>query len=77
MDYKKYNDYELIYMVHENDEESNSILLRKYSPIIGKICSKYYKRFNQYGYDYEDFYQEGLAAFYRAIKYYDDKRHRK
>ena len=29
----KYNDYELLYMVRENDEFSSRILLEKYYPI--------------------------------------------
>lgn len=72
MSYKKYNDYELIYMVHENNEESNSILLEKYSPIIISLSNKYYKKFKNSGYEYDDFYQEALSAFYRAVRKYDE-----
>ena len=39
MDYKKYNDNELIYMVQENDESSTDILIRKYRPIIFKLSN--------------------------------------
>ena len=74
MDYKKYNDNELIYMVRENDESSNYILLNKYMPIIISLSRKYYNDFLGCGYDYEDFYQEALSAFYGAIKRYDDSK---
>ncbi len=74
MDYKKYNDNELIYMVRENDEASTSILLRKYSPIIYKLAREYYNKYIGYGYEYDDFYQEALSAFYRAIFTYSDSK---
>ncbi len=71
MDYKKYNDNELIYMVRENDEESNNILLEKYKPIIINLSKKYYDVFNNNGYEFDDFYQEALISFYNAVKRYD------
>ena len=74
MDYKKYNDYELVYMVRENDEYSNKLLFEKYVPIILSITNRYYKQYNGLGYDYEDFYQEALAAFYKAISNYDESK---
>ena len=71
MDYKRYNDNELIYMVQENDEDSTNLLVKKYSPIILKICNEYHHRYYGYGYEFDDFYQEALSAFYRAIHTYD------
>ena len=72
MDYKRYNDNELIYMVQENDEDSTNLLVKKYSPMILKICSEYYHRYDGYGYEFDDFYQEALSAFYRAIYTYNN-----
>lgn len=74
MDYKKYNDNELIYMVRENDESSSDILLNKYMPIILSLSKKFYNDYSRYGYDFEDFYQEALSAFYRAIGKYDSSK---
>jgi RNA polymerase sigma factor (sigma-70 family) len=71
MDYKKYNDNELIYMVQENDEVSSGILLKKYAPILMNISKRYYDRSIGCGYELEDFYQEALASFYKAITTYD------
>ena len=56
MDYKKYNDNELIYMVQENDESSTDILIRKYRPIIFKLSNEYYKKYTGRIYDFDDFY---------------------
>ena len=74
MDYKKYNDNELIYMVHENDDVSSSLLLKKYYPIIFKLSKEYYDKFIGCGYELDDFYQEALAAFYRALHSYDESK---
>lgn len=72
MDYKKYNDNELIYMVQENDEYSTSILLEKYTPIIFKLSNEYYKKYNGCIYEMDDFYQEALVSFYKALYTYDN-----
>lgn len=72
MDYKKYNDNELIYMVRENDEISTNILVNKYYPIILNISNEYYKKYNGYIYDFDDFYQEGLFSFYKALSTYNN-----
>ena len=74
MDYKKYNDNELIYMVQENDEVSNNLLLKKYYPIIFKLSNEYYNKYNGVIYELDDFYQEALSAFYRAISNYDNNK---
>ena len=73
MNYKNYNDYELIYMVRENND-TYDLLFEKYNPIIRKLSYEYYNKFKDYGYDYEDFLQEGNIAFQRAIIKYDDEK---
>jgi len=72
MNYKKYNDYELIYMVRENDDVSRDLLFKKYRPVVSSIVSDFYNRYKEYGYDYDDFYQEALLSFDRAVMYYDE-----
>ena len=74
MNYKNYNDYELIYMVRENDELSKNIIMEKYIPIIRKIASEYYQKFSNYGFEYEDFLQEAQLAFYQALGKYDESK---
>ena len=74
MKYKDYNDYELIYMVRENNEESKDLLFRKYAPIIGKISLNFYNNYKDYGYEYDDFYQEAMIAFDKAIMNYNDSK---
>jgi len=74
MNYKIYNDYELIYNVRENDDFSRDVLYEKYSPIIRKLASEYYKKFNQYGYEFDDFLQEAYISFQKAIVRFNDNK---
>lgn len=39
--YKDYNDYELIYLAQEENEDAINIIYQKYNPIIYKKCLKY------------------------------------
>ena len=74
MKYKNYNDYELIYMVRENDDDSKNILYQKYLPIIHSIAHEYYYRFCKYGFDYDDFFQEAMISFQKALIAYDENK---
>lgn len=67
MDYKDYNDYELIYMVRENDEDNCDILFNKYYGIVKKIASKYFSYIKGRGADFDDLIQEGYIGFNSAI----------
>ena len=74
MNYKEYNDYELVYMVRENDDECTNILYDKYMPILKKIAYDYYQKFNTYGYDYDDFLQEAFISFQKALVSFDESK---
>lgn len=74
MKYKDYNDYELLYMVRENDDFSKDLLLKKYSPIINKIALEFFNSYKNYGYEYDDFYQEAMLAFNNAVVSYDENK---
>ena len=74
MNYKNYNDYELISMVRENDEFSYYSLFVKYKPIVKNISKEFYDRYSDYGYDYDDFIQEGYVGFQNALNKYDSSK---
>lgn len=74
MDYKNYNDYELLYMVRENDEISYNELFSKYVPIVKKIAMDFYQNFKAFGYDPDDFIQEGYLGFQRAVTSFDENK---
>ena len=72
MNYKVYNDYELISMIREKDDNSYDVLFHKYMPIIKRIALDYYQKFSTYGYDLDDFIQEGYLAFQKALLNYNE-----
>ena len=71
MNYKNINDYELMYMIRENDDNAINMMYEKYLPLIRKIASKYYSKISYCGVDFDDFVQEGMIAVNRAIISYD------
>ena len=74
MKYKNYNDYELIYMVKENDDFSYDALYKKYMPIIKSIAYDFYIKYKNYGYEFDDFVQEAYLSFHNAIKHFDEQK---
>ena len=60
----KYNDYELLYLIQEMDDEALDIMLKKYIPLIkARIKAFRIKKSSQ-----EDFLQEGLLVLNKAIQ---------
>lgn len=74
MFYKKDNDYELIYMVRENDNGSYNTLFNKYLPIMKRLSYNYYVKYKNYGADYDDFLQESYVAFHNALTKFNENR---
>ena len=72
MDYEINNDYELIYLIQEEDEQALNIMLKKYEPLIKKIVNHYYRIFKDFNIDFQDLVQEGRIGLYRAIKSYKE-----
>ena len=67
MTYQRYNDYEIINLIREGNDEALKLMFDKYSRLISK---KIYK-FNLY-FDYDDMHQEGLMILYKSIKVFDE-----
>ena len=63
----EYNDYELVYLAQENNEEATEILINKYNPLINSRCSYYYQRCDKKGFEFNDLYLEALYGFNEAI----------
>jgi len=72
MDYKCVNDYELIYMIRENDEDTSDFLFNKYSSIIKKISSKYVLYAKDRGVEFDDLIQEGYVGLSSAVNSFKD-----
>lgn len=68
------DDYELLYMVCEDNEDAVSTIFKKYEPVIDYYARKYVKLVDGKGLDYNDLYQEGLIGLDSAIKTYKDQK---
>ena len=73
--YRDMNDYEILYMVCDNEEMSFDILLHKYKPLIYKIVKDYVKLFKKFGYELEDLMQLGYITLYKTAKKYNIYNH--
>lgn len=72
MNYKNYNDYEIMYMISENDDDALNILYHKYEPIVKSYAKKYSYVAKKYGLETDDLIQEGLYAIHKALSTYKD-----
>ena len=72
--YKEENDYELNYLVSENNEEAKEIVFKKYKPIIEMKARKFKEYVENRGYDYNDLIQEGMMGLSKAIKDYSSQK---
>jgi len=68
--YKDLNDYEIMYMVEENDD-ARDLLFNKYRPIIVNIANKYKLDGERLGFEVDDLVQEGYLGLYSAIRNYN------
>ncbi|MBE6149900.1 MAG: sigma-70 family RNA polymerase sigma factor [Firmicutes bacterium] len=73
MNYKEFNDYELLDQIHSCSEDANEILLYKYRPLIVSIAKKYIK-YSHGGVDLNDLIQEGLLGLNDAINSFRDEK---
>jgi len=73
MSYKDYNDYELLYMVKESDENAYNLLYEKYKPLINSLSKKYSRVYQNYGIDINDFILEGYYGLDQAIKNFNEE----
>ncbi len=73
MNYKNFNDYELLEYIYSCNEDANEILLYKYRPLIVSVAKKMLKYCNG-GVDLNDLIQEGMLGLNDAINSFrDDK----
>ena len=73
MDYKNFNDYELVYQVRENDSIAYDILLKKYSKLVNKYARMYYIKNKALGIEMDDLYQEGMMGVIMALNDYNSE----
>lgn len=74
MNYKDVSDYELLYLIEDEDECYINILFDKYMPVINSICKKYNVLFECKKIDYDEVHQEAMIAFYDAIRSFSSQK---
>lgn len=72
--YKDLNDYEVLYLIEENEEDAREIVFRKYKPIILNLATYYHSSAKKIGLELDDLIQEGYIGLYMAIKNYSDNK---
>ncbi len=72
MNYKEFNDYEIHYLIKENNEEAYELMFNKYKPLIDKLATIYYQKYFSYAVEYEDLIQEGQIALLNAVDNFDE-----
>ena len=68
--YNDENDYELLYLI----EEENEVFFEKYKPMVEMMAKKYYSQVNSSGYELNDLIQEGMMGLSQAVKDYKNEK---
>lgn len=74
MNYKEYNDYELISYVAEGNEDANNIIIEKYKPLIRNISVKFISKCQNTGLELSDLEQEGMIGLNHAIEHFSEQK---
>lgn len=68
------DDFELLYMISDSNEQASETIFKKYEAVIDYYAKKYSPFVEGKGIDYNDLYQEGLIGLDSAIKGYKDQK---
>lgn len=71
MEYRNINDYEVLYLISEDNEDAYQYMFSKYTPFIKKNAFSLYKKYKNTGIEYDDLIQEGMYGLSEALKKYD------
>jgi len=71
MEYQNFNDYEILYLISENNELAYECMYSKYNPYIKKRAFLLYKKYKNVGIEYDDLIQEGMFGLSEALKKYN------
>lgn len=74
MEYKDFNDYELLDYIAEGNEDANNIIIKKYEPLIIKIAIKMLPYCKNNGLEKSDLVQEGMIGLNHAIERYHEQK---
>lgn len=68
------NDYELLYLISENNESAKEIFYDKYKPTVEVKARKYFQAVKGNGIELNDLIQEGMIGLSNAISDYQEQK---
>ncbi len=71
MNYKNVNDYEVLYLIEDENDSYKNILYDKYRPVVINLCNKYINEYNNLSIDREELFQEAFIGLDYAISHFD------
>ena len=71
MNYKNINDYEVLYLIEDDNDSYKGIMYNKYSPMIMALCNRYIHMYRDMAIDRDDLYQEAFIGMDYAISRFD------
>lgn len=74
MNYKDYNDEELVMYIREDSEDASEILYEKYKPLVQKIVKRFYPYVINSGLEQSDLMQEGMLSLHNAVYHYREEK---
>lgn len=74
MNYKEFNDFELLSYINENNEEANEIIFKKYEPLINSLARKLIRYCYNSGLELNDLIQEGMLGLNNAILHFNEQK---
>lgn len=74
MNYRDYNDFELLSYVSDNNEEASEVLFEKYRPLINATANRLYYYCKNTGLEINDLIQEGMLGLNLAINSFDNEK---
>lgn len=75
MNYKDFNDNELLSYVSEDNEDAINLIYEKYKPLINTVATTLHRRYcKNTGLDVSDLVQEGMLGLNSAMNHYKDNK---
>ena len=74
MNYRDYNDYELLSYVSEKNEEASEVLFEKYRPLILATANRLFCYCKNTGLELNDLVQEGMLGLNLAMNSFDEEK---
>ena len=72
--YKDLNDYELLYLIGEKNEDAYTLVINKYNPIIKKQADLFIKNYSNLNMDRDELIQEGILGLINAVDSFTERR---